>query len=53
MAWTAELLSKTKVNNNITFRKIKIALDLKAEDILELLASVDVTISNFFFLIVV
>ncbi len=35
-----------RINNNIIFRKIKIALDLKAEDILELLQSVDCTISK-------
>ncbi len=35
-----------QINNNIIFRKLKIALDLKAEDILELLQSVDTTISK-------
>lgn len=38
--------SETEINNNIVFRKLKIALDLKAEDILELLASVDSVISK-------
>jgi len=35
-----------KINNNIIFRKLKIALDLKAEDILDLLESVDIKISK-------
>ncbi len=34
------------LNNNIIFRKLKIALDLKAEDILELMAQVDLKISK-------
>ncbi|MFK7915693.1 MAG: DUF1456 family protein [Pseudomonadales bacterium] len=37
---------ETKLNNNLVFRKLKIAFDLKAEDILELLASVDMHISK-------
>lgn len=35
-----------RLNNNIIFRKIKIALDLKAEDILTVLGLVDVSISK-------
>ena len=35
-----------RVNNNIIFRKLKIALDLKAEDVLEILALADVEISK-------
>ncbi len=35
-----------RVNNNIIFRKLKIALDLKAEDILEILALRNVTLSK-------
>jgi uncharacterized protein YehS (DUF1456 family) len=35
-----------KLNNNIVFRKLKIALDLKAEDILQLLELADVHISK-------
>ncbi len=34
------------LTNNIIFRKLKIALDLKAEDILEILERVDVSISK-------
>ncbi|MBK1725197.1 DUF1456 family protein [Thiocystis violacea] len=34
------------LNNNIIFRKLKIALDLKADDILRLLAASDVHISK-------
>ncbi len=34
------------INNNIIFRKLKIALDLKAEDILEILGLVDSSISK-------
>lgn len=37
---------ETEINNNIVFRKLKIALDLKAEDILDLLTSVDSSISK-------
>ena len=37
---------EAKLNNNILFRKLKIALDLKAEDILEILESNDVKISK-------
>jgi len=35
-----------KLNNNIVFRKLKIALDLKAEAILQILEMVDVHISK-------
>lgn len=35
-----------RINNNIIFRKLKIALDLKAEDILALLESVETKISK-------
>lgn len=35
-----------KLNNNIVFRKLKIALDLKAEDILQMLELSDVHISK-------
>jgi len=35
-----------RLNNNIIFRKLKIALDLKAEDILEILELSDVQISK-------
>ena len=35
-----------KLNNNIIFRKLKIALDLKAEDILQILGTADVHISK-------
>lgn len=35
-----------QLTNNIIFRKLKIALDLKAEDVLEILALSDVTISK-------
>lgn len=34
------------LTNNIIFRKLKIALDLKAEDILTILASMDMSISK-------
>ncbi|VAW91875.1 Uncharacterized protein YehS [hydrothermal vent metagenome] len=35
-----------KINNNIIFRKLKIALELQAEDVLEILALNDVSISK-------
>lgn len=35
-----------QLNNNIIFRKLKIALDLKNEDVLEILALADVVISK-------
>lgn len=34
------------LNNNIIFRKLKIALDLKAEDVLEIMALVDLKMSK-------
>ena len=38
--------SESRLTNNIVFRKLKIALDLKAEDILEILNLSGVTISK-------
>ena len=35
-----------QLNNNIIFRKLKIALDLKADDVLEILALSDMSISK-------
>jgi len=35
-----------KINNNVIFRKLKIALDLKAEDILDVLALTEVSLSK-------
>lgn len=35
-----------RLNNNIIFRKLKIALDLKAEDVLEILALADFELSK-------
>lgn len=35
-----------RLNNNIVFKKLKIALDLKAEDVLNILATADVHISK-------
>ena len=40
------LVPEKRINNNIILRKLKIALDLKAEDLLEMLAAVDVSISK-------
>jgi len=37
---------EARINNNVIFRKLKIALDLKAEDILDLLETVDTKISK-------
>ena len=37
---------ENRLTNNIVFRKLKIALDLKAEDILEILKLADVVISK-------
>ncbi len=37
---------ETGINNNIVFRKLRIALDLKAEDILGFLAKADMRISK-------
>ena len=42
----ASPLAETTLTNNIVFRKIKIALNLKAEDVLEILGSSDVAISK-------
>ncbi len=35
-----------RLNNNIIFRKLRIALDMKAEDILDILESVDLKLSK-------
>lgn len=35
-----------KLNNNIIFRKLKIALNLKSEDVLEIMALADLRLSN-------
>jgi len=40
------IVSETVLNNNIIFRKLKIALNLKDEDILEILFNVNVKISK-------
>ena len=37
---------ESRLNNNIIFRKLKIALDLQAEDVVEILALADVEISK-------
>lgn len=37
---------ESQLNNNIIFRKLKIALDLKAEDVLEILKLSDMSISK-------
>ena len=42
----AQPVSEQRLTNNIIFRKLKIALDLKAEDILEILALSDMRISK-------
>jgi uncharacterized protein YehS (DUF1456 family) len=39
-------VAEKRLTNNDIFRKLKIALDLKAEEILEILAGVDVTLSK-------
>ena len=36
----------SKLNNNVIFRKLKIALDLKADDILRIMSLVDFTLSK-------
>jgi len=41
-----QLEPEQRLNNNIIFRKLKIALDLKAEDILEILNLSDMSISK-------
>jgi len=42
----AQALPEEKLNNNLIFRKLKIAFDLQADEILSLLAKVDLTISK-------
>lgn len=42
----AQVEPEKRINNNIVLRKLKIALDLKAEDILEILALKDMKISK-------
>lgn len=37
---------ESRINNNIIFRKLKIALDLKADDVLDMLEMTDVSISR-------
>lgn len=39
-------LAEKRINNNIILRKLKIALDLKSDDILEILALANLTISE-------
>ena len=39
-------IPERRLNNNIVFRKLRIALDLKAEDILEILESVNLKMSK-------
>ena len=39
-------LPEKRLTNNIIFRKLKIALDLKSEDVIELLNLADFTLSN-------
>lgn len=39
-------VAEKRLSNNVIFRKLKIALDLQAEDILEILGSVDVQLSK-------
>jgi uncharacterized protein YehS (DUF1456 family) len=39
-------VAEKRLGNNVIFRKLKIALDLQAEDILEILGSVDVQLSK-------
>lgn len=39
-------IAETTLNNNIVFRKLKIALDLKAEDVMDLLSSAGMDISK-------
>ncbi len=41
-----EPVNKEKLNNNIVFRKIKIALNLKVEDIIDIFKSVDFKVSK-------
>ena len=42
----ARVEPEARINNNIIFRKLKIALDMKAEDVLEILALTDTVISK-------
>ena len=42
----AQPLPEQSINNNIVFRKLKIALDLQADDILEILALAEVRLSK-------
>ena len=42
----AQVEPEARINNNIIFRKLKIALDMKAEDVLEVLALTDTVISK-------
>lgn len=42
----AQPIPEDKLSNNIIFKKLKIALNLKAEDILRIMALVDFTISK-------
>ena len=39
-------VAETRLNNNIVFRKLKIALNLKSEDVLAILESTDMRISK-------
>lgn len=39
-------IPEKKLNNNIVFRKLKIALDLKSEDILDILGKTDIDLSK-------
>jgi len=42
----SKVIPENKLNNNVIFRKLRIALNLKDDDILELLELVDVNISK-------
>ena len=42
----AQVAPEKHINNNIIFRKLKIALDLKAEDVLEILSQAETIISK-------
>ena len=42
----AQPVAESKLNNNIIFRKLKIALDLKAEDVMEILDYTETKISK-------
>ncbi len=41
-----DLINEDKLNNNIIFRKIKIALNLKVEDIIDIFKAVDFKVSK-------